>query len=35
MEQLCGHYISPATREHAIMEETFTARPEPALYNEE
>jgi hypothetical protein len=32
-EQLCGH-VSPATREHAIMEETFSVRPVPRLYDE-
>jgi hypothetical protein len=24
MEQLCGHVVSPAMREHAIMEEMFS-----------
>jgi hypothetical protein len=26
-EQLCGHVVSPATREHAIMEEIFLCGP--------
>jgi hypothetical protein len=31
-EQLCGH-VSPETRGHAIMEETFSVRFVPGLYN--
>jgi hypothetical protein len=34
-EQLCGHIGSPATREHAIMEETFSVRLLPRLYDED
>jgi hypothetical protein len=34
-EQLCGHVVSPATREHAIMEETFSVRSVPGLCNED
>jgi hypothetical protein len=33
MEQLCGHDISPATRGHAIMEDTFSVQSLPELYN--
>jgi hypothetical protein len=32
-EQLCGH-VYP-TREHAIMEQTFSVRSVPGLYNED
>jgi hypothetical protein len=35
MEQLYGHVVSPAMREHAIMEETFSVLPMPGLYNED
>jgi hypothetical protein len=34
-QQLCGHVICPATREQAIMEETFSVRSVPGLYNED
>jgi hypothetical protein len=34
-EQICGHIVSPATREHAMMEETFSVRFLSGLYNEE
>jgi hypothetical protein len=34
-DQLCGHVVSPATREHAIMEETFSVRSVLGLCNEE
>jgi hypothetical protein len=34
-EQLCGHVVSPATREHAIMEEAFSVQSVPELYNED
>jgi hypothetical protein len=30
-EQLCGQVVSPATSEHAIMEETFSVRSLPGL----
>jgi hypothetical protein len=33
-EQLSGH-VSPAAREHAIVEETFSVRTLPRLYNED
>jgi hypothetical protein len=33
-EQLCGH-VSLAMREHAIMEEVFSERPMPGLYNKD
>jgi hypothetical protein len=33
-EQLCGH-VSPATREHTIMEETFSVQHVPGLYNKD
>jgi hypothetical protein len=33
-EQLCGHVVSPATREDGIMEETFSVRSVPGLYYE-
>jgi hypothetical protein len=32
MEQLCGHVVSPATKEQAMMEETFSVRSVPRLY---
>jgi hypothetical protein len=32
-EQLCGQ-VSPATREHAIMEETFSVQSRLGSYNE-
>jgi hypothetical protein len=35
MEQLCGHVVVPATREYAIMEETFSVRFVLGLYNED
>jgi hypothetical protein len=34
-EQLCGHVVTPATREDAIMEEIFSVRSVPAVYNED
>jgi hypothetical protein len=34
-EQLYGYILSPATREHEIMEETFSVRSTPGLYNED
>jgi hypothetical protein len=34
-EQLCGHFVSPATTEHAIMEEMFPVRFVLRLYNED
>jgi hypothetical protein len=34
-EQPCGHVVSMATKERAIMKETFSVRPVPRLYNEE
>jgi hypothetical protein len=34
-EQLCGHVVSPATRKHTIIEETFSVRSVPGLYNED
>jgi hypothetical protein len=34
-EELCGCVISPATTEHSTMEETFTLRFVPELYNED
>jgi hypothetical protein len=34
-EQFCGHVIYTETREHAIMEETFSVRSVPRLYNED
>jgi hypothetical protein len=34
-EQLCRHVVSPAKREHAIMEDTFSVRSVPGLYNED
>jgi hypothetical protein len=33
--QLCGHVGSPATTEHAIMEEKFFLQSVPGLYNED
>jgi hypothetical protein len=33
-DRLCGH-VSPATREYAIMVETFSVRSVPRLYNED
>jgi hypothetical protein len=33
-EQLCGH-VSAETREHAIMEETFSLRSVPGLHNDD
>jgi hypothetical protein len=32
MEQLCGHVVSPARREKAIIEETFSVRSVSGLY---
>jgi hypothetical protein len=29
---LCGHTVSPETREHAIMEKTFSEGAAPGLY---
>jgi hypothetical protein len=34
-EQLCGHVVSRATREHAIMGETFFVQYMQGLYNED
>jgi hypothetical protein len=34
-EQHCGHLDSPATRELEIMEEMFSVRTVPGLYNED
>jgi hypothetical protein len=34
-KQLCGHAVSPTTREQAIMEETFSLMSMPSLYNED
>jgi hypothetical protein len=33
-EQFCGQFSSPAMTEYAIMEETFSVRSAPGLYNE-
>jgi hypothetical protein len=35
MEQLCGHVVSQAAREHAIMEETLSVQFVPGLYDED
>jgi hypothetical protein len=32
---ICGHLVSPATREHAIMEDKISARSVLGLYNED
>jgi hypothetical protein len=32
-KQLCGHVVSPATREHAVIEETLTVRSVSGLCN--
>jgi hypothetical protein len=34
-KELCEHVFSPETREHAIMEETFSVRSVLGLYNED
>jgi hypothetical protein len=34
-EQLSGHVVSPVTREHAIMEETFSVRSVSGPYIED
>jgi hypothetical protein len=34
-EQLCGHVVSSAAREHAIMVQTFTMRSVRGLYIED
>jgi hypothetical protein len=34
-EQLCGHIVSLATREHAIMEEMFSVWSMLELYNKD
>jgi hypothetical protein len=34
-EQLCGHIVSLGIEEYAIMEETFSLRYVPELYNED
>jgi hypothetical protein len=33
-QQLCGHVVSLATKEHAVVEEMFTVRSVTGLYNE-
>jgi hypothetical protein len=34
-EQFCEHVVPPAKREHATMEEPFSVRSVPGLYNED
>jgi hypothetical protein len=34
-EEHCGHIVSPRTKEHTIMEETFSVRFVPGLYKED